>query len=291
MKKPFVFRGRIAVVSAESHSFSNKRIFSLSRFIVVVAGTLAAVGLSVAPAKGAAALWIAAPTWSYSAAAADSPIGWAYFWGLSVGAGSFSWAGAYSNDGAGDAGYAFAEAAAGRGGLGAFLVTGVADPYGEIDIGIPAINPDLSSSYPSSAPGSNPFSTSYTVSGTGINFTGSGEQLNGADGVEAFLYTGASTDSGLQSELGLSGDGGQTSSGDVDSLSALESDLSLVPLDALDTDPGSLTSLNFTENDSSVNVNDVVLVGMTYQVPEPTTYAMLGLGMAGLGMRRFFRRK
>src|SRR5580658_7204029 len=111
-------------------------IFSLIKIVLAVAGTVTAMELSVAPAKAAAALWISAPTWSYSAAAAQSPVGFAYYWGLSVGPGTFSWAGAYSNDGLGDAGYAFAEAATGQGGLGAVLVSGLADPYGEIAVGI-----------------------------------------------------------------------------------------------------------------------------------------------------------
>jgi len=256
-------------------------IFSLIKIVLAVAGTVTAMELSVAPAKAAAALWISAPTWSYSAAAADSPIGWAYYWGLSIGAGSYSWAGAYSNDGLGDAGYAFAEAAAGQGGMGAVLVSGLADPYALDAIDITPINPDSSGAYPTSE-GSDPFSTPYTVSDTGITFTGSGEELNGDDELQAFLYSGPSDNTDLESEFGLSGDdGGQTSNGDVDSLFALESDLSLIPLDAPIDDPGSLNSLIFTENDGSVNPNNVVLVGIT-DTPEPSAGWLLGIGMANL---------
>ena len=261
-----------------------RSIFSRIKIVLAVAGTVTAMELSVTPAKGAAALWIAAPTWSYSAAAADSPIGWAYFWGLSVGAGTFSWAGAYSNDGLGDAGYAFAEAAAGRGGMGAVLVSGFADPYALDSIDIGPINPDDPNAYPQSAPGSNPFSSSYTVSDSGITFTGSGEELNGDDELQAFVYDGAADDTDLKSELGLSSDSGNSSIGDVDSLSALESDLSLIPLDAPIDDPGSLSSLNFTENTGDIdgNMDNIVLVGMSDAAPEPGVAGLLGIGLASL---------
>src|SRR5580698_349304 len=161
-------------------------ILSLIKTVFAVAGIATALDYSVVPAKAAAALWISAPGWSYSAAAAQSPIGSAYYWGLSVGAGTYSWAYAFSNDGAGDAAYAFAEAAVGRGGMGAIQVAGLADPFAGNSIDIGLDNPANPSGYPTTEPGSNPFLSSYTVSGSGITFTGTGSELNGDDELEAF---------------------------------------------------------------------------------------------------------
>jgi hypothetical protein len=264
-----------------------QKLTSLFRIVLAVAGTVTAMDLSVTPAKGAAALWISAPTWSYSAALASSPIGTAYFWGFSVGAGTFSWAGAYSNDGLGDAAYAFAEAAPGRGGLGAFLWTGVADPWSMDAVDISPIDPSNPNNYPSSAPSSNPFATSpsYTISGTGITFNESGEELNGDEELEAFVYNGSTSESGLESELGASSSGGTTSSGDVTDLGTLESDLGLMPLDAPIEDPSSSSSLTFTEDAQFIDPNDdnVILVGIS-DAPEPGTLSLLAVGMAAAGL-------
>jgi len=253
---------------------------------LAVAGTVTAMELSVAPAKAAAALWISAPTWSYSAAAAESPVGWAYFWGLSVGPGTYSFAYAFSNDGLGDAGYAFAEAAVGQGGMGGVQVAGLADPYAGVGIDISLTDPSNPSGYPQSQPGSDPFSSSYTVSGTGITFTGSGSELNGDDELEAFVYNGNTDMASLEAELGASSSSGSTSSGDVTGLSALESDFGLIPLDAAIDDPSSLSSLNFTENTADIhqNFDNVVLVGMSDAVstPEPGAAWLLGIGTASL---------
>ena len=258
-------------------------IFSLIKIVLAVAGTVTAMGLSVAPAKAASALWISAPTWSYSAAAAHSPVGWAYFWGLSVGPGSYSWAYAYSVGGGGAA-YAFAEAAVAQGGMGAVQVAGLADPYAGNSIDISLVDPSNPSGYPQSEPGSDPLSSSYTVSGSGITFTGSGEEMNGDDELEAFVYNGNTDMASLESELGASSSSGSTSSGDVTGLSTLESDFGLIPLDAPIDDPSSISSLNFTENTGDIagNFDNVVLVGMSDAVstPEPCAAWLLGIGMA-----------
>jgi len=261
-------------------------IFPLIKMVLAVAGTVTAMELSVTPAKAAAALWISAPTWSYSAAAADSPVGWAYFWGLSVGPGTYSFAYAFSDDGFGDAGYAFAEAAVAQGGMGAVQVGGLADPYGGDSIDIPLVDPSNPGGYPQTEPGSDPFSSSYTVSESGITLTGSGEELNGDDELEAFVYNGNTDLSSLESELGASSDSGSTSSGDVTDFSTLESDFGLIPLDAAIDDPSSISSLNFTENTGYIDpdFDNVILVGMSDAVsaPEPCAAWLLGIGTASL---------
>ncbi|HEY5296918.1 MAG TPA: PEP-CTERM sorting domain-containing protein [Verrucomicrobiae bacterium] len=251
-----------------------------------MAGTLAALELSVAPAKAAAALWVSAPAWSYSAAAADSPVGWAYFWGLSAGAGTYSWAYAFSDDGAGDAGYAFAEAAVAQGGMVGVDVGGVADPYAGVETDTSFLDPSDPGGYPTSKPGSDPFSSSYTVSGSGITFTGNGEELNGDDELQAFVYNGPTDMASLESELGAASSSGSTSSGDVTDLSTLAGDFGLIPLDTPIDDPGSINSLNFTENTGDIdqNADNVILVGMSEaeSTPEPGAAWLAGLGLASL---------
>jgi hypothetical protein len=264
------------------------RMQTWPKLFLVVAATLAAMGLRAAPAQGAAALWISAPTWSYSAALAQSPAGTAYFWGLSVGVNSYSWAYAFSNNGAGSAAFAFAEAAAGgRGGRGGVQVAGLADPYAGVAIDIPLTDPSLPGGYPTSDPATNPFSSAYTVGPTGITLPSeSGSELNGDFELEAFVYNGSSTDSGLRSEFGASADSGSTSSGDVTDFSHLTTDLGLIPLDAPIDDPGSLGSIPFTENAGMVDGADdnVVLVGVQTAAPEPASVVLLAGGMISVGL-------
>jgi hypothetical protein len=205
---------------------------------------------------------------------------------LSVGAGTYSFAYAFSNDGLGDAGYAFAEAAVGQGGMGAVQVAGLADPYAGSSVDISLLDPSNSGGYPTTSPGSDPLSSSYTVSGSGITFTGSGNELNGVDELQAFVYNGNIDMASLEAELGASSSSGTTSSGDVTDLSTLTSDLSLIPLDAPMVDPSSLSSLNFTENTGDINPDNsnIILVSMSdaSSVPEPGTMALAGIGAAGL---------
>ena len=153
----------------------------------------------------------------------------------------------------GGAGYAFAEAAVAQGGMGAVQVAGLADPYAGNSIDISLVDPSNPSGYPQSEPGSDPLSSSYTVSGSGITFTGSGEEMNGDDELEAFVYNGNTDMASLESELGASSSSGTTSSGDVTGLSTLESDFGLIPLDAPIDDPSSISSLNFTENTGDID--------------------------------------
>jgi hypothetical protein len=264
--------------------------FPFIKTVLAVAGAVTVMDLSVLPARASGALWISAPTWSYSAALAQSPAGTAYYWGLSVGVGSYSWAYAFSNDGLGDAAYAFAMASAGRGGMGAFQFAGAADPFGGDAINIPLIDPSNPSLYPTTDPSSNPFSTPYTISATGVTFTGSGSELNGEDEIEAFVYNGSTSMSGLEAELGATGSSGTTSAGDVTGLSTLESDFGLIPLDAPVGDPSSLSSLTFTENtgDLGAGENNVILVSIQ-TVPEPGPVWLLGIGAASLLIFRKLR--
>jgi hypothetical protein len=255
----------------------------LLRVLAPSALVLALCG-SVQPAKAGAFLWISAPTWTYSAAAAASPAGSAYFWAFSVGAGSYSWAYAFSNGGLGAA-YSFAEAATGLGGVGAANVAGIADPFASVGIDISLTDPSNPSGFPSTDPTTDPFSTPYTVTDTGINLTGAGEELNGIDELEAFDYTGGSELSTLESLFGATAGNGTTSAGDVTDIGTLLSDLgsTLIPLDDLITDPSTLSSLNFTENTSRLSTNDVILVGEgDASTPEPASFFLLAAGLLGL---------
>jgi len=247
------------------------------------------------PAHAGAFAWISAPNWSYSAAAAASPAGAAYFWGLSVGVGSFSWAYAFSVSPGVGAAYSFAEAAAGRGGMGATQVAGFADPYAGVSVDISLLNPATPSGYPTTDPSSDPLSDSYSVTGTGITFTdpGTNTELNGVDELQAFLYTGGTDLASIEAALGVSSDSGTSSAGDDSTLASLESAFGLTPLDAPVTDPSSLSTLNFTENDSSVNPADVILIGQgdAASVPEPGTAWGLAAGVLGLGLLALRRRR
>ena len=239
-------------------------------------------------------LWISAPDWSYSAAAAASPIGTAYFWGLSAGVNSFSFAYAFSDDGAGDAAYAFAEASAnGLGGVGAINVSGLADPWAGIGIDTSLIDPSDHTLFPSSKPGSDPLSSGYTVDGTnGINFTSeSSSELNGLDGLQAFVYTGGTDLASLEAAFGAGDSGDNTSTGDYSDVNSLMFQLSstLIPLDDLNLDPSSLSTLNFTENTGSIGRGEVILVGEgEVATPEPAPAILLAGGLLVLfGVRRF----
>lgn len=264
----------------------------LTRFLAPAALVLGVCG-GAQTANAGAFLWISAPTWSYSAAAAASPVGWAYFWALSSGVGSWSAAYAFSNDGAGDAAYAFAQAAAGLGGMGAVQVAGIADPYAGVGINN-FDDPSNSGGYPSNSgcnestdgcQGTNPFTGStYTVDSSGITFGSEmSQELNGVDALQAFVYGGTTSEAGIESELGAGSNSGSSRGGDVTSISALMADLGLIPLDPLMTDPSSLSSLSFTENNSGLNTANVILVGEGEAgTPEPGAALLLTGGLLGL---------
>ena len=271
-----------------------RRHSSQIKLALAVAGTATAMELTEAPARASGTLWISAPTWSYSAALAQSPVGTAYFWGLSVGVGSSSFAYAFSNDGLGDAGYAFAQAAAGRGGRGAWIATGFADPWGGDAVDAPLIDPSNPSSYPTSDPGVGDWYVPYTISNSGINFTTeTGNQLNGDFQLEAFVYDGASDMASLEAELGASSSSGTTSTGDVTDFTTLENDFSLIPLESAIDDPNGIASLPFNENGNDIhgNYDNVILVGMSdgASTPEPSAVWLSGIGLAGLMIFRKLR--
>lgn len=273
------------------HSFSSPKRCQYFKSLQI---TLSAIGLaavlvgSAERGQAAGALWISAPNWSYSAAVASSPIGTAYFYGFSVGAGTWSYAGAFSVDPGVGSAYAFATATAGRGGMGAFQWAGVADPYGGVGVDTPFVDPSNGSAFPTNDPTSDPTSdpttSAYTISNTGITLTGTGSELSGLDGLQAFVYNGPTDLASLESALGATAENGNTSAGDVTDTSALMGDLGLTPLDAPDNDLSSLSSLNFTENTGLIasDFSNVILVGEA-STPEPGTLTLMAAGLTAAG--------
>lgn len=277
---------------SKSHRSGNSTTWKLGRLysrkwrnVVWASVAAAGLGLGTAKANAAESLWISAPNWSYSAAYAATSSNFAYFWGLSVGAGTFSFAGAYASDAFGSAA-ALAVASAGNGGYGAVDAVGFADPYAGIGIDTPLLNPSLPGSYPGSKPGTDPISGSYTVSDTGITFSSeSSSELNGADGLQAFLYTGGTDQTSLDALLGATGTSGNTSAGDISSITALEGLSSLTALDPVVSDPSSNTGITFTNAITNSEQADVILVGFedAASTPVPSALSLSLLGILGLG--------
>ena len=261
---------------------------------VLLPALLLGVFCGVQTANAAGFLWISAPTWSYSAAAAASPAGSVYFWGLSLGVSSYSYAYAFSNDGLGDAAYAFARAAAGRGGVGGVNVSGLADPWAGVAIDSILLDPSSPLGFPSSDPNSDPTSSGWSVNGdnSGITFgSESSSELNGIAGLEAFYYTGGTDLPSLESLIGASSQNGTSSAGDVSDIgSLLTLSPTLIPLDDLVLDPSG-SGLSFTNSlPGGFNPADVILVaeGEAASTPEPAAIFLLGGGLAGLFV---FRRR
>jgi hypothetical protein len=159
----------------------------MRHFINWLAASLAVALLGgTVPANASAFLWISAPTWSYSAAAAASPAGTAAYWGLSIGAGSYSYAFAYSFQGA-NAAAAYAVARAGVGGVGAWYATGFADPQADVSIDgtlLPLADLTTTGDYTSdfAAVDALTVSPAYTVGANGVTFSSSSEsEMNGLD--------------------------------------------------------------------------------------------------------------
>lgn len=269
------------------HSFSSpkpKQYFKPFPIALTVAGLAAVLDGAANRGHAAGALWISAPTWSYSAAVASSPIGTAYFYGFSIGAGTWSYAGAFSKDPPIGSAYAFATATAGRGGMAAFQWAGVADPYGGVGVDTTFVDPSNGGAFPTNDPTSDPTTSGYTVSNTGITLTATGSELSGLDGLQAFVYNGPTDLTSLETELGATAENGSTSGGDVIDSSALMGDLGLTPLDAPDTDLSSASSLNFTENTVMIapDFSNVILVGVS-STPEPGSLTLMAAGLTAAG--------
>ena len=86
--------------------------------------------------------------------------------------------------------------------------------------------------------------------------------------------------------------GDTTSTGDVTDIPTLMSEFSLIPLDPLISDPGSLSGLSFTENTSGLNTADVILVGEgeAASTPEPALLVSMA-SLSFMGLIFFARRK
>ncbi len=259
---------------------------------------------AVQPANASAFFWISAPNWTYSAAAAACPAGIAKFWGLSVGANSFSYAYAYCHHPLGSSA-AYAVAAAGRGGAGAAVAVGFADPWANMDIGIPleggATTPQSFSGIGSDTYSS--FTDDYDVFNDHISFTSSGDAEFGSPAlthIAAYEYTGSNALDDLCALFGASagcGSPGANSVGDVTDFSTFETDFgsNLVSLGSL-TDPDLSQPLNFNQTVS--NLSNIILVGEgdAAAVPEPNSILLFGAGllafvMAGGRSRGLFHRK
>lgn len=269
-----------------------------------IGGSLAAVlsvGILAAPqpADAAAFLWVSARNWTYSAALARSPAGTAYFWGLSFGLNSFSYAYAYSYSAFGGAA-AYAVAVAGRGGAGAWFAYGFADPWASVAIDIPlTLDPAALTEANQTADLTQPAVQGadqgsglddYTVSTTGITFPSAAfTSLNGVTHIAAYLYTGTADDSATDLCAAFGKGSGCTTGADsggaftdISSLTDKLDDSGTLTLLGELTDPTSLTTLTFNSAIGSGQLDNVILVAQTEEIPEPSSLLLLGAGLLGL---------
>lgn len=277
-----------------------------------VLAALALAGGVPRPAGAAAFLAINGGTWSYSAAEALSPAGVAYFWGLSAGVGSVSYAYAYSFAPGGQAA-AYAIARAGFGWRGAWYAAGFADPQADVGLGIPDISSPstlsaLVGAQNSSGLGSEvtaaataagslsgtPYTITYDTNGEidGVTFNpgngDSGSETNAYDAL-ALVVVSSAGESDFCTAIGdpsCAGETAQTNAGgDVYTIPGVLADLGgSVLYDEIDSDPANLASGSFTFPDlaGTSSASTVLLLGVGNTVPEPASAGVLAAALAGL---------
>jgi hypothetical protein len=269
------------------------------------------------PASAAAFLAINGGNWSYSAALAQSPAGTAYFWGLSVGVGSVSYAYAYSFSPFGKSA-AYAIARAGFGWRGAWYATGIADPQGDIGLGIPDISPTTLASLVNGSNSSglgtevqNDAAAPKGPSGYTLDTDGAGGPIDGitfnpgandsssfdnGDDKLALIVVNSSGETDFCNAIGDSGcntESAQTNaSGDVSSLSGLLADLGSSVLGTETIDDPSLTgTINFPDIPNSSGSPEVIVVEESDPIPEPASMLLFATGLLTLGVIARRRRR
>lgn len=275
------------------------------------------------PANASAFLAINGGTWSYSAAAASSPAGTAYYWGLSLGVGSVSYAYAYSYSFPFGGAAAYAIARAGFGWRGAWYAYGLADPQADIGLGIPDISgiplstlvntsdsADLGSevsSDASSAPSSPAPYTLDTDGSTGpidgITFSPAGDSSSETNAVDELALIVVSSDLNAQTDFcsavgdscSATEEGETNASGDVTDIADVVNDLgSSVVATEIDIDPTDLSSggtFSFADIPGTSSSSQYILVEEGDPVPEPGTILLLGQGLLLIGLIAAGRRR